>query len=189
MAQSTTIHLLTGDYVDRLNELYAAAQAAKDDEAPRTLGEEHPYDVLAREYAELKAESERDGITVGLEAVGRKAWREIRGAHPPRTEGDEETIKGDRNAGLNTDAAEDDVVHASLVEPKRAACAHNQSLPLLACTADNPCAKRPAFDKWVDALSEGEFQTVLLRAWSLANVSQFDPKSLPALPTQSSGTK
>lgn len=163
--QTKTITLLTGDYPDRLNALYRAANAAKDDETPLTLADIHPYDTLREEYDALKAESEAAGIVVTLGAVNRPAWRKLKAAHPQRIEGDEDAIKGDRLAGLNTDSVGDDLVHASVLEPK--------------------FTTRSAFDEWADELSEGEFQTLLRAAWSLANVAQFDPKSLPALPTRS----
>lgn len=168
MAQTTTIHLLTGDYPDRLNAAFAAAKAAEKDETPLLNGEDHPYDVLAAEYAELKAEAEESGISVTLEAIGRKGWRELKQNHPPRTEGDADAIKGDRLAGVNTSTVEDDLVYASVKVPE--------------------FSSRGAYDEWADALSEGEFQTILQKAWSLANVAQFDPKSLPASRTRTSGT-
>lgn len=167
MAQSTTIHLLTGDYPDRLQTLWAAAQAAEKDNAPLLAGEEHPYDVLSAEYAALKAEAESEGIAVTLTAVGRKGWRELKQKHPARTEGDPEAIKQDRLAGVNADTVEDDLVYASVTSPT--------------------FSSRGAYDEWADALSEGEFQTILAKAWSLANVAQHDPKSLPASRTRTSG--
>jgi hypothetical protein len=167
MAQTTTIHLLTGDYPDRLNLAFRAAKAAEDDESPLLNGEEHPYDVLSREYAELKAEAEEAGIAVTLQAIGRKGWRELKANHPPRTEGDADTIKADRLAGVNVATVEDDLVYASVIKPE--------------------FSSRGAYDEWADALSEGEFQTILQKAWSLANVAQYDPKSLPASRTQRSG--
>lgn len=167
MAQRTTIHLLTGDYPDRLNAAYAAAMAAEKDSGPRTLGDDDPFEVLSQEYADLKAEAEAAGVTVTIQAVGRKGWRELKVKHPPRTEGDPDVIKGDRLAGVNVATVEDDLVYASLAEPE--------------------FASRAAYDEWADALSEGEFQTILRRAWELANVAQFDPKSLPVSRTQTSG--
>lgn len=160
MAQRTTIHLLTGDYPDRLNTAYAAAKAAENDESALLMGEEHPYVVLSQEYADLKAEAEAAGVTVTLEAVGRKGWRDLKAKHPARTEGDPELVKQDRIAGVNADTVEDDLVYASVIFPE--------------------FTSRGAYDEWADALSEGEFQTILQKAWSLANVAQYDPKSLPA---------
>lgn len=176
MAQTKTITLLTGDYPDRLNALWRAAESAKGDKTPLLNHETHPYETLKAEYDELKAEAERDGITLTLRAVGRPVWRRLKEKHPPRVANDvkdgvtvagvdEETAKGDRLAGLNVDAVEDDLVFASLSEPK--------------------FESRAAYDEWVESLSEGEFQTILRAAWNLANVAQFDPKSLPALPTRS----
>lgn len=184
MAQTTTIYLMTGDYADRLRDAYSAAKMAADDRAkdvnqePLFNGEEHPADTLAAEHAALKAEAEAASKAakrrVVLEAIGRKkgrdgrpSWADLKAAHPVRTEGDEDVIKGDRLAGLNTDTAEDDLLYASLAEPK--------------------FKSRGAYDEWADTLSEGEFNTLLKMAWDLANGAAYNPKSLPASPTQKSG--
>lgn len=178
MAQTTTVTLLTGDYPDRLNQLWAAAQAAKDADPELLAGEEHPYDVLAAEYADLKAEAEaeaeRQRRKVTLQGVGRKqglpgrpSWRDLKEKHPPRTEGDPDALKQDRLAGVNVETVECDLLYASIVTPE--------------------FGSRDAFDEWEGGLSEGEFQTVVRRAWDLANVAQTDPKSLPALPTRNGG--
>lgn len=187
MAQTTTLHLLTGDYPDRLNAAYAAARAAENAKVELLAGDEHPYDVLKAEYNELKAEAEREATVVTLQAVGRKGWRALKGNHPARTEGDPDVVKGDRLAGLNTQSVEDDLVHASLAAPEGKHCAGDQRQQNIGCSEDNPCGNRAAFTEWADTLSEGEFQTILQKAWSLANVAQYDPKSLPASPTQTSG--
>ena len=171
MAQTSTIHLLTGDWADRLNSLYAAFhQALKDEEsgkAPELLASETaPSELLAAEYNAAKEQAEAEGIRVELTAVGRKRWRELKAAHPARTEGDEETVKADRLAGVNVDSIEDDLVYATLSHPE--------------------FSTRAQFDEWADGLSEGEWQTLVTRAWQLANVAASDPKSLPSWRTPSS---
>jgi hypothetical protein len=169
MAQTSTIILLTGDYAERLVQLADAASRAEKDDATLLMGERHPREVIAEEYEALKAEAEqaaRDADrVVTLTAVGRKRWRELKAAHPPRTDGDPEAVKGDRLAGVNTESVEDDLVHASVTTPT--------------------LTSRAAFDEWADALSEGEWQTILLRAWQLANGASVDPKSLPPWRTPS----
>lgn len=169
MARTRTILLLTGDYADRLNVLYAAAKAAEADKSPRLLGDGDPYLELAAEYEALKAEAEADGLRVVLRDPGRKRFRDLRAKHPPRTgeDVDPDTVKADRLAGMNIDAAEDDLLHISVIEPA--------------------FTSRAGFDEWLDELGEGEFQTLLRAAWELVNVAQFDPKSLPPLPTRNDG--
>ena len=166
MPRTTRVLLLQGDYADRLDHLWTAAQAAKSDNAPLLEGEEHPYDVLKGEYEELRAEAEKNGIVVQMTAVGRTRWRELKAKYPPRTEGDE--AEGDRLAGANTDDIADDLVFASISDPK--------------------FTSRGDFDEWADALSEGEWQVLLTKAWELANGARLDPKALPALPTRSTET-
>ena len=170
MARTTRVLLLQGDYADRLEALGQAALAARDDKAPLLEGETHPYDVLNAEYEALKAEAERDAEAqdraVDLRAIGRTKWRELRAKHPARTEGD--GAEGDRLAGVNTESIEDDLVFATVSEPK--------------------FISRAAFDEWADELSEGEWQVLVAKSWELANGARLDPKSLPALPTRNTET-
>lgn len=178
MAQTVTRVIPDGDYPSRLNTLYAAAMAAAEDEKknPPTLlnGEQPPSVILAAEHEALKAEAEEDARgkrrVVTLRALGRAKWRELKTAHPKRIEGDgvdADTAKGDRLAGLNTDTVEDDLVFAAIIDPK--------------------FEHRGEYDAWVDELSEGEFQMLLRDAWSLVNIAQVDPKSLPPSQTRSNG--
>lgn len=180
MAQTVTRVIPDGDYPKRLNDAYAAAMAAKKDEddgkaLPLLNGEEPASAVLAAEHAALKAEAEADALSkrrvVTLRGLGRQKWRELKTIHPARLEGeavDKETANGDRLAGVNTATVEDDLVFASISEPK--------------------FADRAEYDEWVNNdISEGEFQMLLRDAWSLVNIAQVDPKSLPSSPTRSDG--
>ena len=170
MARTTRVLLLQGDYADRLEALGQAALDARNDKAPLLEGEEHPYDSLSAEYETLKAEAEQDAEAqqraVDLRAIGRTKWRELRAKHPARTEGD--GVEGDRAAGVNTESIEDDLVYATVSEPK--------------------FTSRAAFDEWADELSEGEWQVLVAKSWELANGARLDPKSLPALPTRTTET-
>lgn len=167
MARTTTVHMLTGDYADRLEVAFRAATDALDDKVPRTALEMDPYPTLEADYKALKAEALAEGTTVTLTAVGRKVWRELKAKHPIRSgEGVEtETARSDRIAGVNTDSVEDDLVYHSVTVPK--------------------FGSRDAFDEWADDLSEGEWQTLVVRAWELANGARIDPKELPSSPTRS----
>jgi hypothetical protein len=169
MPRTTTVHLLTEDYADRLEAAYMAAKSAADDKTPRTMLDEDAYDTLSADYEALKAEALEAAVTATMTGVGRKVWRALKEKHPPRTgdDVDPEIVKGDRLAGVNTDSVEDDLVHASLVSPEFKA--------------------RADFDDWADALSEGEWQTLVTKAWELANGTRLDPKELPSLPTRNEG--
>lgn len=192
MSRTATIYLIGGDYPERLDALATAAAAARSDTTPLLASEQHPYEVLREDYTALKSEAEveasENGRCVTLRAPSRKEWRALKVTHPPRvgTEYDAETVKGDRISGVNTDSVEDDLVHVSLTEPTDKACAGDVRIPGQACSSENPCANRVAFDEWANALSEAEFRTLLLRSFELGQVAKVDPKSLPPLPTRSS---
>lgn len=176
MPRTTTVHLLQGDYPDRLAKLAAAAEAALNDKTPLTALDEHPYKSIEADYKALKAEAIEDGITVNLAALGRTTWRRLKEKHPPRTveQSDEETANADRLSGVNTDSVEDDLVFESM-----RAWAEASGETVAAVASDS------AFAEWADKLSEGEWQVLVLRAWELTNGARLDPKDLPALPTQS----
>lgn len=184
MAQQTTLTLLSGDYPQRLLKLAEAAYAAREDRAELYANETHPAETLAEEYEALREEAEAAGIHVTLEAVGRKVWRRLKVAHPVRTEADgadADVAKADRRAGVNTDTVEDDLVHASIVEPSEFRCAQDQADRSKACIAGNPCSTRGAYMSWAeDDLSEGEFQQILQKAWVLSQSAVIDPKALPS---------
>lgn len=170
MPRTTTVHLLQGDYPDRLARLASAAEAALDDKTPLTALEQHPYTALEAEYRDLKAEAIADGITVNLAALGRSAWRRLKEKHPPRVASEsvsEDTARGDSIAGVNTDAVEDDLVF----ETVKAWQEH----------AGESVDTRATFEEWAERLSEGEWQVLVIRAWELANGARLDPKDLPVL--------
>lgn len=156
-----------GDYPERLDRAYSAAMSAMDDETPTTLLEEHPYAVLKAEYDALAAESREASKAaktyVVLREVSRGAWRKIKTDHPPRTEGDPESLKADRATGMNNDTAEDDLVFAALVEPE--------------------FSSRGEFDAWADQLGAGKFAAIAEQAFLLTVGARRDPKSLPVSPT------
>lgn len=188
MAQQFTIPLLTGDYPQRLEDLKDAAYAARDDKITLYANERHPAEILAEEHEALRIEAEEAGLVVTLEAVGRKSWRRLKAAHPVRTEPDVDvdTARVDRRAGVNTDTVEDDLLHASVVEPSEYKCAHDQPDQSAACTVGNGCSTRAAYTKWAgDDLSEGEFQKVLTIAWGLSQTAAVGPKALPSWQTPS----
>lgn len=176
MPRTTTVHLLQGDYPDRLERLAAAAAGALEDNSPRTAIEEHPYSAIEAEYKALKAEAIENGKTVHMAALGRGAWRQLKAKYPPRSveESDEETARGDKLSGVNTDAAEDDLVYES-VKAWQDETGEKVSYG----------SSRGAFDEWADSLSEGEWQVIVIRAWELANGFRLDPKDLPSLPMTS----
>lgn len=179
MAQTLRRVFPDGDYPGRLNTAFAAYNAAIKDEQRNgegtLLANELPAsEILRQEYEDLKAEAEADATEkrriVTLRAIVRPKWRELKKKHPARVAGegvDEDTAKGDRLAGVNTDSIEDDLVFASVIEPK--------------------FTSRADYDEWADAWAEGEFQTLVSDAWSLVNVAQFDPKLLPPSQTRSAG--
>lgn len=169
-AARRTLEFPVGDYPERLDLAYRAAQEALKDTSARTMAEGDPYLVLKAEYdalrEESKAASREAGAYVVLRELSRNDYRKLKADHPPRTEGDPETIKADRNVGMNVDTVEDDFVFAALEEPA--------------------FESRAAFDEWAGNLGAGKFSTITQEAFALMMEARRDPKSLPASPTRTS---
>lgn len=178
MARTTTVHLLTGDYPDRLDAARRAAEAAAKDDAPTTMLEADPYTELVAEYEALKAEAIEAGTTVHLASVGRKTWRGLKEKHPPRAgdDVDKDVVNGDRLSGVNTDAVEDDLVYESIKAWQDETGEKVEHV-----------SSRAAFDEWADKRSEGEWQHLVIRAWELANGARLDPKDHLPSRTRSEG--
>jgi hypothetical protein len=168
-ANKKVLEFPVGDYPERLDRAFAAAQDALNDESARTMLEGDPYVKLKAEYDALREESKEAsrvaGTYVVLREVSRKDWRKIKADHPPRTEGDPDDVKADRITGMNNDTAEDDLVFAALAEPE--------------------FTSRAAFDEWADSLGAGKFAAIAEQAYLLTVGARRDPKSLPVSPTRS----
>lgn len=99
---------------------------------------------------EFAAEAEERGVAVTLRAVGRKKWRELIEANPPR-EGDD----ADQKAGINLDTFPESLVPA--------------------CIA-GPTMGEGEMDDFLDSLSPAQFDTLALAAWGLHKSLGADPK-------------
>lgn len=169
-ASRKVLEFPVGDYPERLDMAYRAAQEALKDTTARTMVEGDPYVELKAEYDALREESRQAsreaGTYIVLREISRNDWRKIKADHPPRSEGEAEALKADRIAGMNTDSAEDDLVAAALDEP------HFES--------------RAAFDEWAGKLGAGKFASIALEAFHLTMEARRDPKSLPVSPTRTS---
>ena len=156
-----------GDFGERLDLAYRAAQEALKDTTARTMVEGDPYVELKAEYDQLREESKaasREAKTyVVLREISRNDWRSIKKDHPPRAEADPDTLKADRIAGFNIESAEDDLVFAALEEPT--------------------FESRAAFDEWAGKLGAGKFASIAQGAYLLTMEARRDPKLLPASPT------
>lgn len=173
------------DYGQRLDQLEKAAKLARNDNTPRVATERHPYDVLAEEHAELKAEAEAAadaaGTMVVFDSIGRQLMRKLKARHPAR-----EGEASDRVFGANMETMQDDLVHVMLVSPAKASCARDQRQVDQPCGEENPCSRRQAFVEWADSLGYGEWNVTAVSATEHLIAVASDPKDLPPLPTTNS---
>lgn len=114
-ARTAVVTIYGGDYLDRIRDLELKAEAAKDaaDGTARTLDEVPEYLELAQQHDDLVREAEAQALHVRIRALGRREWRDLVAAHPPR-----ESNKDDALAGVNEDTFKDALVAASVIEPE-----------------------------------------------------------------------
>lgn len=162
--RTATVTIYQGDYLDRLRFLEQQFDAAVRSEKSATAMPRLASDVpeshrLADEHAALSAEAESTALNVTLRALGRREWRTIVAAHPPRDE-----HAGDAKVGVNEESFKEALVAASILEPE--------------LTEDD-----------LDRLSDIDFDRLYLTAFGLNRSPASAPKglSLPTSP-ESDGT-
>lgn len=144
--------ILQGDDEDRLRELRAAVDRIKPtsgDDA-LTLSEDDPHAVAVQAADDFAVEAEKRGVTITLRSVGRKKWRELVEANPPR-EGDED----DQKAGVNLDAFPEALVPACI---------------------SGPTLTEGELADLLDALTPAQFDLLAVAAWTLHKSLGIDPK-------------
>lgn len=164
--RTATVTLYQGDDVARLAELeQRAAKGRKQSGGARTADEVPAWQEAAEEYDALTVEAKERAVKVTLRALGRKEWRDLVNAHPPR-----EGHKGDEAVGLNESSFADDLVPASILEPTFSSDAEKAY--------------------FLDSLSDIQFEELYLNAFALNRSRSADPKDglLSALTAISDGT-
>lgn len=151
--------ILQGDDEARLRELRERAESLRPSQPRHEIGDsallsdDNPwdaYDAACAEADEFAESAEGRGVTLTLRTVGRKRWRELVGANPPR-EGDE----GDLKAGINRHEFLEDLVPACIAGPN---LGEGEMADLL------------------DAITPAEFDLLGAAAWNLHKNVGLDPK-------------
>lgn len=140
------------DLVQRIGE--AKEREGRDENGKSRRAGAVPDSVrLTAEHDALVVEAKERAVPVTLQALGRKQWRSLVAAHPPREGNDE-----DKAVGVDESAFPDALVPASIVEPK----------------FDIP-ADRDAF---LDSLSDAQFGQLYSVAFYLNRSFGEAPKAL-----------
>lgn len=165
----------------RLSAKVEQAVQSSSKASPRRIGgeaDEVPEAVAeaAREYDEFVAEAKERGVTLRLTAVGRKKWREITAAHPPRKgepieyREDGEVVRVEHRShpidsvwGFNYEALGDDLVPAAI-------------LGRVEGDALAPFSDGEKQD-FVDSLNDADFSRVYSAAVRLNTAQGPDPKA------------
>ncbi len=106
----------SGVRLDELEEQIAAARLAEKSRK-RRVSEKLESDALAQQYDDLRDSLAKDAVTVTLQALPRRKFRELVEAHPPREgEGVPETVvESDKRLGVNESTFFDVAVPASVL--------------------------------------------------------------------------
>ncbi len=89
------------------------------DKPPTSLAAGSPAKSIRDEMAAIEATMAEDTVVFTLRALRRKAWRELREAHPPRKDpATGETHQRDALLGANIDTLPEAVVRASIIAPE-----------------------------------------------------------------------
>lgn len=166
--RSAVVTIYQGDYLDRIRDLEARAEAAEraarpvgDDEdrtptAPRRLSDppETPeYVQLAREHDALVREAEEHAIHVRVVALKRADWKAMLRNHPPKPDptAPQDVQDFEKSVGVHEETLKEELVPASVVEPEPG--------------------------EWIEELSDGDFDRIYLTAFALNRTSGGDPKA------------
>lgn len=145
--RTATVLLFQGDDLAKIDELRKAAEAEQGD-GPRLMGELS----AAQAHDEFVKEAEARAVRVELKALGRKQWRSLVAAHPPR-KGNE----GDKSLGVNDETFGDALVLASMAEPK----------------FDTPADA----EEFLDSLRAADFDRIYAQAFALNRFQGDAPKA------------
>lgn len=126
--RTTTVVLFQGDDLDKIRAAQAkveeATSAAMSTGAPKRLGDSPSVVAAVEQYDAFMDECAARGVSIELQAVGRKVWRDILAKHAPRkvTVKDDDGVEtevphpDDEGWGFNYETLADDLVPASVVD-------------------------------------------------------------------------
>lgn len=187
--RTAEVVIYQGDDLARLSELRQAAESARRavaahesatndgsarmGDAPSAEAEQDAYDAFVDEAAER-------AVIVRVHAIGRRRFRDLMAAHPPReveatrTDADgverkvTETHEDDAPYDVNTDTFPDALL--TFVDDD------DDTIRTIAAPEFASAAKRKAFVE--DDLSDGDFETLWTTAYFLNRSPSADPKSV-----------
>lgn len=152
---------LAGEVNDLRDKVDREARKAKG-APPRLLGEADPVtdasaacDAKEAEHDAALADAKPRAVTIVLRALGRKTFRQLVDAHPPR-----EGNTDDKAAGVNEDTFVEALVPLSIASPAFASDAER--------------------DEFLDSLTYAQFRALYLWAYALNTTEGASPKALTA---------
>jgi hypothetical protein len=163
--RTETVVILQGDDEEQLRHLRAYRDSLKSDPrkpAQTTLLAQNPqaeYEEAKEAAAAFAEEATKRGITVVLRSVGRKTWRELVAAHPPRDDNDADDVRG-----VNIETF---------------------GRAIIAACMGSPVLSADELDELLDSITEADYGNLENTAWLLNTGRSSDPKAeLASRPTR-----
>lgn len=156
--RTETIVILQGDDEEQLRKLRAYRDSLKPGQRKPgavVLLSDNPegdYREAVQAAADFAEEATGRAIKIVLRSIGRKAWRDLVAAHPPRDGND-----GDRERGVNTETFGYAIV--------------------CACMGSPLFESDKARDEFLDSITEADYGDLEQIAWSLNRGRSSDPKA------------
>ncbi len=154
--RTVDVIIYQGEDLAKLRELFAATEV-EEVKAPGRVGDDEPDKARANAeaYDAFVDEAAERAVTVTLQQVGRRRWREARDMCKPREGND-----ADQLAGFDIDALGDMLVPESIIAPVMA-------------TVER--------DTFLDSLSDADWDRLVSALIGVNTAQVSDPKALPNL--------
>lgn len=177
--RTTTVVIWQGDDLDELAQLRRAVDIAERNvilrAEPDRLGDptndpDQDEDVLTarRAYNAFVDEASERAVTIRLEALGRRQFRDLAAKYEPRKDESGQVLADDAPFGVNIDAIGDELLPAAIVEP-------------VFDPRSTDC------QRFLEDLAEGDYARLIAAAVMLNKGVQADPKdSLYSLSSRTS---
>lgn len=187
--RTATIPIYQGDDAEHLAELRMAVavaerQAMQSQGAPRRGGDDDPAEAVKAAQAAYDAfvdEAAERAVEVVVRAIGRRRFRDLVAAHPPRTtkndEGKDVTHEDDEHLGVNVETFAPALL--TFAEPGEDGV---RTVIAPAEAVKSPTALRDFLD---DDVTDGDYEKLFTVAYWINRASGSDPKELRYSPSTS----
>lgn len=153
--RTVEVVIYQGDDLAKLRELYEATEFEASAQGPARVADT-PVNAAhekAEAYDAFVTEAAERAVSVTIQQVGRKRWRDVRDAHPARKDNETDAL-----FGYDSDAVAEDLMPESIIAP------------VFKSTTDR--------DTFLDSLSDADWQRLTSALIGVNTTQVGDPKAL-----------